>query len=86
VELDAENVGLARRNVAAWANRCEVIHAAVWRTDGVIRYRGLPGGTSSYQVTAETDTPVRAVSIATLLHEHGGPLDYMKVDVEGAER
>jgi FkbM family methyltransferase len=87
VELDADNVGLARRNVAAWANRCEVIHAAVWRDDGEIHYRGLPGGTSSYQVTAEAEgTPVRAVSIATLLREHSGPVDYMKVDVEGAER
>ena len=87
VELDADNVALARRNVAAWANRCEVIHAAVWRSDGVVHYRGSPGGTSGYQVTPTTEgTPVRAVSIATLLREYSGQVDYMKVDVEGAER
>lgn len=87
VELDADNVALARRNTAAWANRCEVIHAAVWRNDGVVHYRGWPGGTSGYQVTGVTEgTPVRAVSIATLLREYGGQVDYMKVDIEGAER
>jgi FkbM family methyltransferase len=87
VELDADNVALARRNIAAWGNRCEVIHAAVWRSDGVVHYGGAPGGTSGYHVTGMTEgTPVRAVSIATLLREHSGPVDYMKVDVEGAER
>jgi FkbM family methyltransferase len=87
VELDADNVALARRNIAAWRNRCDVIHAAVWRSDGVVHYRGVPGGTSAYQVTATAEgTPVRAVSIATLLREYHGQVDYMKVDIEGAER
>ncbi|HET6868876.1 MAG TPA: FkbM family methyltransferase [Solirubrobacteraceae bacterium] len=87
VELDADNVALARRNTAAWANRCEVIHAAVWQNDGVVHYRGWPGGTSGYHVTGLTEgTPVRAMSIRTLLREYGGQVDYMKVDVEGAER
>jgi FkbM family methyltransferase len=87
VELDEANVALARRNVAAWADRCEVIHAAVWPGDGEVHYRGWPGGTSNYQVTGVAEgTPVRAVSLATLMRAHGGPVDYLKVDVEGAER
>ena len=87
VELDEDNVGLARRNVAAWGDRCQVIHAAVWPSDGEVRYRGWPGGTSNYQVTGSGEgTLVRAVSIAELVREHGGPVDYLKVDVEGAER
>ncbi len=86
VELDEDNVLLARRNVSAWADRCEVIHAAVWASDGEVRYRGW-GGTSNYQVTGgEEGTPVRALSLAELVREHGGPVDYVKVDVEGAER
>ena len=77
---------LARRNVAPWADRCQVMHAAVWASDGEVRYRGW-GGTSNYQVTGgEEGTPVRAVSLAELVREHGGPVDYVKVDVEGAER
>ena len=50
VELDGENVALARQNLAPWSDRCEVIHAAVWSTDGEVRYRGWSGGTSNYQV------------------------------------
>jgi FkbM family methyltransferase len=85
-ELDEDNVALARRNVAAWADRCEVIHAAVWATDGEVRYQGW-GGTSNYQVTGGEDgTLVRAVSLAEMARERGGPVDYVKVDVEGAER
>jgi FkbM family methyltransferase len=87
VELDADNVALARRNVAPWASRSEVIHAAVWPTDGMVHYRGAPGGTSGYQVTGTAEgTAVPAVSVATLLREYGGQVDYMKVDIEGAER
>ena len=87
VELDEANVALARRNVAPWADRCRVIHAAVWASDGEVHYRGWSGGTSNYQVTGgEEGTPVRAVSLAELVREHGGPVDYIKVDVEGAER
>jgi FkbM family methyltransferase len=87
VELDADNVTLARRNVADWGDRCQVIHAAVWGSDGEVRYRGWPGGTSNYQVTSAGEgTPVRAVSLAGLMREHGGPVDYLKIDVEGAER
>jgi len=87
VELDEDNVALARLNVAAWGDRCQVIHAAVWASDGEVRYRGWAGGTSNYQVTgAEEGTRVRAVSLAGLVREHGGPVDYLKIDVEGAER
>ena len=87
VELDGENVALARQNLAPWSDRCEVIHAAVWSTDGEVRYRGWSGGTSNYQVMDVPDgVPVRAVSLPTLLRERGGPVDYLKIDVEGAER
>ena len=87
LELDADNVALARQNTAAWGDRCTVIHAAAWVRDGEVHYRGWPGGTSNYQVTGAAEgTPVRAVSLATLLRDYGGPVDYMKVDVEGAER
>jgi FkbM family methyltransferase len=87
VELDGDNVALARRNVASWADRCEVIHAAVWTSDGEVRYRGWVGGTSNYQVTADAaGRPVRALSLATLMSERGGPVDYLKIDIEGAER
>lgn len=86
VELDEDNVALARLNVAAWGDRCEVVHAAVWPVDQVVHYQGWPGGTSNYHVTPTADgVPVRAMSLATLIRERGGPVDYLKIDVEGAE-
>lgn len=87
VELDWDNVALARRNIAPWADRCEVIHAAIWVGDGEVRYQGWPGATSNYRVTGAAEgTPVPAVSLATLLRERGEGVDYLKVDVEGTER
>ena len=86
VELDGDNAALARQNVAAWADRCDVIHAAVWPHDGEVHYRGWPGGTSNYQVTdLPEDVPVQAVSVATLLSQLSGPVDFLKIDIEGAE-
>jgi FkbM family methyltransferase len=86
IELDEHNVSMARQNVAAWSDRCEVIHAAVWPGDGEVRYLGW-GGTSHFQVRdAPEGTPVRALSLATLLRERRESVDYLKVDIEGAER
>ena len=36
VEPDADNAALARRNVEPWADRCRVIEAAIWDTDGEV--------------------------------------------------
>ncbi|HEY1273300.1 MAG TPA: FkbM family methyltransferase [Thermoleophilaceae bacterium] len=88
VELDDLNVALARRNVAPWGDRCQVVHAAVWPEDGEVWYDPWPGGTATYRASAG-DRPgaprVPALSLATLVREHG-PVDYLKMDVEGAER
>ncbi|MDQ4049137.1 MAG: FkbM family methyltransferase, partial [Actinomycetota bacterium] len=93
VELDRENAELARRNLSPWSERCEVVEAAVWPEDGVLRYHRLAGGTAGHHVAdlpAGSDGVVRARAISpdTLL-ERSGPdavVDYAKVDVEGAER
>jgi FkbM family methyltransferase len=86
IELDDQNVSMARQNLAPWADRCEVIHAAIWPRDGEVRYCGW-GGTSNYQVLDSPEgTLVRALSLATLSRERGESVDYLKVDIEGAER
>jgi hypothetical protein len=38
VEVDAENVLLARANLAPWRDRCEVVHGAVWTSDTEVFY------------------------------------------------
>ena len=94
VELDSENAALARANLEPWGERCEVIEAAVWPHDGDIRYLRLDGVTSGHHVTGAQlgddpgVTPVHAISPWSLLALDGadGVVDYVKIDVEGAER
>lgn len=95
VELDEANATLARSNLAPWADRCQVIHAAVWPEDGEVWYHRWAGATSGYRVAvperqAQREGPtVPAISASSLLERNGGPerrVDYVKVDVEGAER
>ena len=95
VEIDAENVALARRNLEPWAGRCEVVQAGVWPEDGEVRYHRLAGGTSGHHVAdvpegSREDGVVTApaISPATLLSRAGpdAVVDFVKVDIEGAER
>jgi FkbM family methyltransferase len=94
VELDPENVALSRINLEPWAGRCEVVEAAVWPSDGELRYVRLAGATSGHHVTSAelgTDPAVAtaaAVSPETLLglESPGAVVDYAKIDIEGAER
>lgn len=93
VELDAENVSLARLNVAAWGDRCEVVQGAIWPREEGVRYVRVPGVTSGYYLTPaalEEDpavTPADAVTPTALLARSGPDaiVDYAKVDIEGAE-
>ena len=92
VEIDRENVELARRNLAPWSDRCEVIEAGVWPEDGEIRYHRLAGGTSGHHVADVPEGPgvvtAPALSPEALLARQGpeAVVDFAKVDVEGAER
>jgi FkbM family methyltransferase len=95
VEIDRENVELARRNLTPWAERCEVLEAGVWPEDGEIRYHRLAGGTAAHHVAdvgggadpAGVAT-APAISPATLLARSGpeAVVDFAKIDIEGAER
>jgi FkbM family methyltransferase len=93
IELDGDNVLLARANLAPWRGRCEVVHGAVWTSDTEVFYAPLPGHTAGHQIGGTgSDSPagtvrVPAFSLNTLLDRHapGGQVDYLKMDVEGAE-
>lgn len=93
VEMDPDNVRLCRKNVLPWADRCEIVEGAVWSSDGPIRYeisRGVEYGArivdDTYLEGASTATAT-ALSLNTLLSRQGGAeIDYVKMDVEGAER
>ena len=94
IELDADNVLLARANVAPWHDRCEVVHGAVWTIDTEAFYAPLSGHTAGHRIGGTGPDPpagtvsVPAFSLDTLLERHaqGDRVDYLKMDVEGAER
>jgi|GEM_PF-1511104 len=92
VELDDENAAVARLNIAPWANRCELIQAAVWTEDGTLGYRRIAGEEYGLRVTpvaneaAEPNQTAPALSLNTLLlRSPSRSIDYVKMDIEGAE-
>jgi FkbM family methyltransferase len=91
VELDPANAELCRLNTAPWADRCRLVAAAVWHEDGTVRYETAPGdewGSRVSQTPSPGTSVVPAISLGTLLEEVAGdrPVDYLKMDIEGAER
>ncbi|MGN6373396.1 MAG: FkbM family methyltransferase [Solirubrobacteraceae bacterium] len=87
VELDAGNAALCRKNIAAWGNRCELIHAGVWHSDGTVEYIRDPGRAQSCHIgSGQTSASAPAISLNTLLARTGARrVDYVKMDIEGAE-
>jgi FkbM family methyltransferase len=83
VELDAELAGIARRHTQAWATRVEVVHAGVWSDDGEITYSIGFGEEFGAHIADGGAQTAPAVSMKTLLSD--GAVDYVKMDIEGAE-
>jgi FkbM family methyltransferase len=91
VELDPANAELCRRNTAPWAERCRLVTAAVWHEDGTVPYSTAPGdewGSKISRSPSPGTGTARAISMGTLLDEVAGDraVDYLKMDIEGAER
>jgi FkbM family methyltransferase len=92
VELDDGNADMAVRNCSSIHDRSTVIRAAVWVEDGELTYRVSPGLEQATHVEAggrhaETGAPhvAAALSLNSLLAETGPP-DFIKMDIEGAEK
>jgi len=87
VELDGENAELCQQNIAPWSDRCTVLHAAIWSTDGTVRYRLEPR--REYGARVVTGTPdlqsVTAISLNSIVARLGRNVDYLKMDIEGVE-
>jgi FkbM family methyltransferase len=87
VEPDPGNVAVAARNLTPYGKRARLIHAAVWTADGDVSLQineNWPSG--SHVVETRDAIRVRAISIPTLLREHGiDTIDILKCDIEGAE-
>src|SRR3954452_12438741 len=72
VELDPRTAELARLNVAAWADRCQVLQGAVWVADGEVVLAGdrEDGFRAVDPATARPDGDrTRALSMETILQQ-----------------
>ena len=91
VELDRGNAAVARRNIAPWSDRCELIEAAVWVEDGTLGYRRDDGQEWGFRVAPLIDggtaanAVAAAISLNTLVKRAPARIDYVKMDIEGAE-
>jgi FkbM family methyltransferase len=87
VELDPDTAALARRNIAPWADRCEILQGAVWTEDGTVHYDGERE--DGYQVSGASTggRSTRALSMETVFGHlpDGARVDYLKMDIEGVE-
>jgi FkbM family methyltransferase len=88
VEADAENHALAVHNVAAWTERCEVVHAAVWEREERLVVERDGNHASGYTVRPalpDEDGTVDGVTVEALLGRLGdAAIDYLYLDIEGA--
>jgi FkbM family methyltransferase len=92
IEPDVGNLAAARRNLACVADRCEIVHGALWPESGVVNVvSGVFRDGREWSVSV-TDAPaanamsVAAVTLPDLIARFRlSQIDIFKVDIEGAE-
>ena len=86
VELDRENAALAERNLSPFGERCVVLRAAVWSSDGEVAYGGEEAWGLRVVPGAGGGRSAPALRISTLLRRFAlERVDYVKMDIEGSE-
>jgi len=86
VELDPDNVELASTNTSFLEGRVEVVHGGIWTEDGTIDYGGESQQGFSIGSSIGNSRSAPSIRVARLLRERGiSWVDYMKMDIEGAE-
>lgn len=91
VEMDGQNAHMAAANLASYGERCHVVHAAVWSSDGETEYAGPDAQCYRIVSLGTKGNPRNIQKVATrsldsLFDEHGlTAIDYVKMDIEGAE-
>jgi FkbM family methyltransferase len=86
VEPHPTNAELCRANVTRWQDRCSVLEAAVSSTPGHVFLTDEPGAEDAIRIDqAAQGLSVPTVSLAAIVKRYG-PVDYLKVNIEGAER
>jgi len=92
IEPDPENFEIARENLRPYADRCRLVHGALWSHSSALAIsRGTFGdgrhwATRTIPTSEETNESVRAYTIKELIQIAEFPrIDLLKMDIEGAE-
>lgn len=87
IEPDPDNFALLKRNVEANGYRNVVLHQkAVGERQGYVKlYRSMRNSAQHSLAPSEQDAPFVEVELARIDDLVAGPVDFMKIDVEGAE-
>ena len=88
VEADPANAAMARRNLEPFGERCTLVEAAVWDSDGRLEIGGDDTGLLAVRDEGpRTGIEVDAITMDRLLAGHmpEGPIDFVHVDIAGAE-
>jgi FkbM family methyltransferase len=87
VEPESANFAALVKNVSHYKNIVPV-QAALWKEDGEVRLgKSAAHPKGAFAIAEDGDRPVRAVTMETLMQENSvGTIDFLKVDIEGAEK
>ena len=85
VEMDDENAAMAVRNTATYRDRVTVIQAAAWWEETRLSYTREAGDEWGFAIGERGDHEVATVTLVDLIEKYG-PVDFIKMDIEGAER
>ena len=87
VEPEPANFAALVRNTSPYKNIVPV-QAALWKEDGEVRLgKSTAHPKGAFAIAEDGDQRVRAVTMETLMRENGlSTIDFLKVDIEGAEK
>ncbi|MGH9438813.1 MAG: FkbM family methyltransferase [Terriglobia bacterium] len=85
IELDRGNLEICRLNISPYADRCEVIWGAAWSHGGQVSYGGKTEWGFRVGETSQANQSVDAYTLDRLIDRLGTPVDFVKMDIEGAE-
>lgn len=92
IEPDVENFRVAEHNLRQFGDRCRLVYAGLWPTEGELTVSrgtfrdGQAWATQTLPTTDSATETVPARTLQSLLSEFQFPrIDLLKVDIEGAE-
>ena len=86
IEMDHDNYEICQRNMQPFRSGCSVIQGAVWTSEGSVGYTGTMNSAFTVSESISPEKTSRAYSMMQLLDILDRPIiDFVKMDVEGAE-